>query len=404
MANLKQRSQYWRQFGLQQIDRELSKVDKRLQSSTLSLFDQLFWQGRQRELRVAAAIVRGLTPVIDTAPEFEPVAKSLEPAPLLVPSVTDIKLTTTEKIFTVFNKGDQFIDNHTGQPLEIDVLQVAQRQQLIQIICQQFQETLRSLQVDQVTPEQLLLNQSSILADIWADSTSRFFGRYYRLSMLDQTVEVVPTLLADRELITQQILSRIPLTSELFGYFLWQEGVYIDNRLQAYDTITANDYIQDLLANTVIQIANAIVQPFLNFFSDLEPVKQKFYHPDFLATRDITRFRNHLSWHYYLQDKYLQPIAIFESKHQLLVLRPTGIEHRSVYAPRRAELTQLAGIPWLVTIVLEIRDAIAPPWKVVTVFLGNVLVYILTEIVGRGLGLVGRGVLQGLGQAWQERR
>jgi hypothetical protein len=54
--------------------------------------------------------------------------------------------------------------------------------------------------------------------------------------------------------------------------------------------------------------------------------------------------------------------------------------------------------------LLEVRDAIAPPWQAVTTFFGNVLVYVLTEIIGRGLGLVGRGVLQGLGQAWQERR
>jgi hypothetical protein len=404
MANSRQRSQYWRRFGLQQIDKELSRVDERLQSSNLSLFDRLFWQGRQRELRVAAAIVRSLTPVIDSTNDSEPLAGSPESLPLLVPPVTSIRLTTTEKIFTVFSKGDRFIINRTGQPLEIDVLQVTKRQQLLQIVCQQFQETLQSLQADQVTPDQLLLSHSRVLADIWADSISRFFGRYYSLSVLDQTVEVVPMLLADRELITQQLLSHIPFTNELFGYFLWQTGVYVNNRLQAYDSVPANDYIQDLLANTIIQIANAIVQPFLNSFSDLEPVKQKFYHPDFLATRDITRFRNHLSWHYHLQNKYLQPIAIFESKHQLLVLRPTGIEHLLVYAPRRSELTQLRGIPWLVTILLEIRDAVAPPWQAVTTFLGNILVYILTEIIGRGLGLVGRGVIQGLGQVWQERR
>ncbi len=402
MANSRQRSQHWRRFGLQQIEKELHKVDERLQSSPLSLIDRLFWQGRRRELRVAASIVRGLSPA--TAPDPGILLASPEPVLLAAQPVTDITPTTTEKIFTLFSKGFRSIDNCTGQPLEIDVLQVAKRQQLLQIICQHFQETLQALHVDNVAPEQLLLSQSSILADIWADSTSHFFGRYYSLPVLEQTVEVVPTLLIDRELITQQLLSHIPLTSELFGYFLWQEGVYVDNRWQAYDTSPANDYIQDLLANTVIQIANAIIQPFLNRFSDLELVKQKFYHPDLLATRDITRFRNHLSWHYYLQKKYLQPIAIFESRHQLLVLRATGIEQRSVYAPRRPELSQLNGLPWLVTILLEIRDAIAPPWQAITIFLGNALVYFLTEIVGRGLGLVGRGVLQGLGQAWQERR
>jgi Protein of unknown function (DUF3685) len=402
MANLQQRSQYWRQFGLQQIDRELHYLDQRLQSSSLSSIDRLFWQGRRRELRLAAAIVRRLTPT----PTPPPSATAPSPAAISlgVQPPTDIIPTTTEKIFRAVSKDYRSLENLTGHPLEIDILQVPKRQQLLQIICQQFQQTLQALQADQVTPEQLLLHQDRVLADIWADSTTQFFGRYYTLAVFDQPVEVVPTLLADRELIIQQLLHRIPLTTELLAYLLWQEGVYVDNRLQAYDTVPANAYIQDLLANTIIQIANAVVQPFLNRFSDLEPVKQKFYHPDLLATRDITRFRNHLSWHYYLQAKYLQPIAIFESRYQLAVLRPTGIDQRQIYAPRRPELSQLQGLPWLVTILLEIRDAIAPPWQAVTTFLGNVLVYVLTEIIGRGLGLVGRGILQGLGQAWQERR
>jgi hypothetical protein len=403
MSNLRQRSQYWRQFGLQQIEQELEQLDRRLQSPDLSLIDRLFWQGRQRELSVAAWVVRGLV----APPSSDPgalVTTIVEPVALVTQPAAPVALTTTERIFTGLSKGYRFTDNLTEQPLEIDILQADQRQQLLQIICQQFQQTLQALQADQVTPEQLLLTHHSVLADIWADSISRFFGRYYVLTVLDQTVEVVPTLWAEREVVTQQLLRRIPLTIDLLGYFLWQEGIYIDNRWQEYDSVPANEYIQDLLANTIIQIANAVVQPFLNRFSDLEPVKQKFYHPDFLATRDIARFRNQLSWHYYLQAKYLQPIAIFESQHQLLVLRPTGIQHRSIYAPRRQELATLTGLPWLVTIFLEVRDAIAPPWQAITTFFGNLLVYVLTEIIGRGLGLVGRGVLQGLGQVWQERR
>ncbi len=409
MANLKQHSQYWRQFGLQQIDRELHHISQLLQSPTLSSIDRWFWQGRRRELRVAASLVRRFTPTpTSSKTSSESPAGAITPSPAAIPLVVapaaELTSTTTEKIFRAVGKDYRSLENLTGRPLEIDVLQIPKRQQLLQIICQQFQQTLQALQTDQVTPEQLLLHRERVLADIWADSTTQFFGRYYTLLVLNQPVEVVLTLLADRELITSQLSHRIPLTTELLTYLLWQEGVYIDNRWQAYDTLPANDYIQDLLANAIIQLANAVIQPFLNRFSDLEPAKQKFYHPDLLATRDITRFRNHLSWHYYLQEKYLQPIAIFESKHQLLVLRTTGIKQREIYAPRRSELAQLKGLPWLVTILLEIRDAIAPPWQAVTTFLGNVLVYVLTEIIGRGLGLVGRGILQGLGQAWQERR
>jgi hypothetical protein len=31
-----------------------------------------------------------------------------------------------------------------------------------------------------------------------------------------------------------------------------------------------------------------------------------------------------------------------------------------------------------------------------------VVVYVLTEIIGRGIGLIGRGVIKGIGNIWQE--
>jgi hypothetical protein len=36
--------------------------------------------------------------------------------------------------------------------------------------------------------------------------------------------------------------------------------------------------------------------------------------------------------------------------------------------------------------------------------LGTGLVYLLTEIIGRGIGLIGRGILKGIGNAFQDKR
>jgi Protein of unknown function (DUF3685) len=56
----------------------------------------------------------------------------------------------------------------------------------------------------------------------------------------------------------------------------------------------------------------------------------------------------------------------------------------------------------VVTLVLETRDAVAPRIGAVLSFMGNSFVYVLTELVGRGIGLVGKGVLKGLGNVWQD--
>ena len=54
------------------------------------------------------------------------------------------------------------------------------------------------------------------------------------------------------------------------------------------------------------------------------------------------------------------------------------------------------------TLALETRDAISPRLRSVTIFIGSGIVYLLTEIIGRGIGLIGRGVIKGVGNIWQE--
>ena len=68
-----------------------------------------------------------------------------------------------------------------------------------------------------------------------------------------------------------------------------------------------------------------------------------------------------------------------------------------VYASRKAELEQLTGVPWLATIVIEIRDAIAPLVRKFIALAGSGVVFVLTQVIGKGLGLIGKGIIQGVG-------
>ena len=120
-----------------------------------------------------------------------------------------------------------------------------------------------------------------------------------------------------------------------------------------------------------------------------------------MSSREIERFRNDLSWRYRWDRLINEPKAIFESRHRLYVLTPAGIDTTSIYAPRRTELDRLSGLPLMVTLTMETRDAISPRLRTVISLVGSSVVYVLTEVLGRGLGLVGRGIFQGMGSAWQ---
>ena len=75
-----------------------------------------------------------------------------------------------------------------------------------------------------------------------------------------------------------------------------------------------------------------------------------------------------------------------------------------IYAPRQQELAALSGLPLAVTLVLETRDAISPRLRAAIGLIGTGVIYVLTEVVGRGIGLVGQGIIKGIGNAWNDRR
>jgi hypothetical protein len=67
--------------------------------------------------------------------------------------------------------------------------------------------------------------------------------------------------------------------------------------------------------------------------------------------------------------------------------------------PRDAELRQLGWPQQLVTLLLEARDALGPQLRVLLRTVGDLLVVVLTSVIGRAIGLVGRGILQGMGRS-----
>jgi hypothetical protein len=67
-------------------------------------------------------------------------------------------------------------------------------------------------------------------------------------------------------------------------------------------------------------------------------------------------------------------------------------------------LAQLQGLARTVTLLLELRDALSPRLRSLVKFLGKGFVFALTQVIGRAIGLMIKGILQGIGNSWQETR
>jgi DNA-binding NarL/FixJ family response regulator len=302
------------------------------------------------------------------------------------------------------NKLQSSLLNISKTPLEIDILKDEKKRQLLYIALRQIEQSITDLRFSQIQPSQLELKIPDILKSIWQETIINFFGKYYVLNNIDSEVNVVDVLLKDEEIVQTEFLDKIPQFDNLLSHLLFETELVIDDSSAAIGTPEAMQRVEMILDNLIIQIANAVTQPLLNNIANIEEIKHNFYRYNLLATREIERFRNDLSWKYRLEKYIAEPQLIFESRHVLLTFADRGIKRITIYTPRNQELQQLEGVQLAVTLVLELQDAIAPRLKSAIAFIGSGFVYVLTNVIGRGIGLIGRGVVQGIGNAWQENR
>jgi DNA-binding NarL/FixJ family response regulator len=424
-----------RRSGIRQIDGTLADLLAQLNHPDLEDLDRLFLEGRCRELRVARWMVRRILATVELdavepeAPEpTEPLSesktdpsRSLRPrsesessralpngSPRLMPEPTGSAIISAGVEATLFEgvtlKLQSSLRNFSQGPLEIDILREDKKRELLYLVVRKWIDLLGTRLQSQVTPRQLQERRSPIFRDLWNSIADDYFGKYYAVQVETLEVEVVTVLQDDAATAQAEILDRIPYSYELLAHLLFQDPLLVDSVPQAAGTPEAMMRAEVLLDHFIIQAANSIIQPLLNRLGDVEVIKQSFYDRSLLSSRDLAQFRNNLSWRYRFDRTIGDPVHIFESRYRLFVLQGNGIKQTSIYAPRRDELDALQGFPFLVTLALEFRDAVAPRVRAVISFVGSGLIYVLTEVIGRGIGLVVRGVIKGIGNAWQETR
>ncbi|MBE8991880.1 DUF3685 domain-containing protein [Nostoc sp. LEGE 12450] len=393
--------------GIAYIDVTLAAVTAQLQVPGLAVLDRAVLAGQRRELLAARWLLNRLLVssqerqeedilVADEPPLTPSLSSAIQPRQTVSPllSVGTVQFNLFASCVTKL----QFpLRNVTDLPLEIDIFREDKKRELLYLILQKLTEQLDELRASQLDMNQLYEVKNILLRDLWEVAITDFFGKFSQIKIGNQNIGIVNFLLQNIEVVQRDILNKIPLVFELYSYLIFQTELRIDNTSYPVLGTEAKSQALMILENLLIQVANGVVQPLLNSLADVEIMKQNLYGRQFISTREIERFRNDLSWKYRLINYIEEPKAVFESRYDLFVIAPRGIAKTSVYAPRNQELAKLSNIPLIVTLLLEFSDAITPRLKSLLSFLGSGIVFILTQIIGRGLGLIGRGILQGIG-------
>ncbi len=395
------------QSGKQQIDLDITKITNQLKNNNLSLINKILLSGKKRELNVARWLVNQI------AQDQNTLISNQEPATPRLPNNNQNKSYFPDKLMLavvdngriaakVFNqviaKISLGIVNKTDFFLEIDILQPAKKQELLYLILDGLGKIVESISIETE------INSDYYLQELWQQCTFDFFFNNAPQKIFIDERKFRVLLEQEIDNIQKTILSQIYLVEDVVNYLGKEKPMYIDNVLYRNESPEAINRAIILVENILINLANGVMQVILNNFADWETFKYHLYDSSYRSTREIARFRNELSWRY-RQDIYWEhPRNIFESRYRFFILSNGIIETLYLYAPRTEELYQLQGLPWFTTIMLEVRDAIAPRLTSVFGLVGSGFVFVLTQVIGKGLGLIARGILQGVGSTLQDVR
>ena len=402
------------QSGQREIKADLAEINHQLSNSSLSILDRLFLSGRKRELLAADWLVNQLISS-DISADISNNNKQLSSSQALVPKdntnqscllsaydvITELaqEKSVTAQIFKrICVAIDSGAVNRTNITLEIDILQIPKRKEILYLVLGKLYRLIQSL--PQKEPSKLSIEQN--LHDIWQSASADFFFGHYGGTIAITKEQFIEIIEQEATIVQNNIFNQIYFASDLLTYFLNKEPLIVDCISYRYDSPEAKARAQTLTENLIILVANAILQVFLNNFYNLEIFKYNLYHLKYRSAREIARFRNDLSWRY-RQEKYWEnPNNIFASRYRLLILQQNGIQTFFIYTSRAEELNQLQGLSWLATMVIEIRDAISPRLRSIIASLGTGIVYLLTQVLGKGIGLIGKGIIQGIGSSVQD--
>jgi DNA-binding NarL/FixJ family response regulator len=400
--------QLWQKFlanisktGRLELEATLKSINEQLTNPNLSDWERVFLVGRKRELLTARWLSKRL--VAEEIELSENTSQAIEPSTsgqlALIPptEITPLPVFADSANKTIFERVATDIQlgliNRTNIALEIDILQPQIQKYLCHLILQRLSETIAEIPIS----NSLDHNYISYLKALWSWTLNTFFSQYYGQLTVEEEQNLNIFKESDFTAINQNIFDYIYGIPELLEYLLGKPSFTVDNLIYQADDPEVITRIEFLLHNLIINLANSVMQVILNNFADLETLKYILYKSQYKSDRELARFRNQLSWKYRQEFYLIQPQNIFESRHRLFVFSNGTIRTMFIYAPRRNELEQLKGIPWLTTIVIETRDAIAPLVRQFISLAGSAVVFVLTQVIGKGLGLIGKGIIQGIG-------
>ncbi len=401
--------QWLLQSGLVQIEAERRRCHQWLALAERGGLARLLLRGRLRELAVARRLLLWLWgPIAMAWPEALPEPDAAAASPLPVPppaSSTAITLRqrtaagvwqAIQARLVAASRGE--LANASGQLLALEGLSPEHRRDLLLALISQLDLLVLRLRQEQLRGEELQERWLQLQPDLRRLALRAMAGEYVQLPQQGSLLPVADTLTASADL--QASDPELPAPQPMLAALVLAQPLLVDGRLLAPDEPLALLQLEALIANWLIRSAELISAELLACCSTWPELRRYLLTADLLATRNLERLRNQLNAQQRWSSWFERPVQLYESQRQLYRLEGGTIVTLQLTEPRDGELRQLGWLQQLVTLALEARDALAPQVRAGFRRLGDLVVVVLTQVIGRAIGLVGRGIVQGMGRSF----
>ena len=388
--------------GLQQIDAETRVCRRLLDPPPEAWLAELLLLGRLRELAAARQLLLWLWGPLGLAWSGSTDGLAEPPPPAARGVTITLRQRSADGLWQALRERlnqsatAPALPDH-GQLLALDGLHPDRRRDLLLALLEQFEQLRQRLQHDGVGGETLLQRWQDLQPELRRQALRHMAGSYVQLPWQGDLRPVAAILMASSELTLLD--GDLPDPVPMLGTLIQARPLLVEGRLLAPDEPQALLYLELLLSNWLVRSAELISAEVLAACADWPELRRYLLRPELLATRNLERLRNQLNARQRWSSWFERPIQVYESRRPLYRLEHGAIQTVDLLEPRDQELRQLGWLQQAVTLALESRDALAPQLRSLVRGLGNLLVMLLTQVVGRAIGLIGRGILQGMGRS-----
>tara|TARA_B100001564_G_C20651947_1_gene677304 strand:- start:639 stop:2264 length:1626 start_codon:yes stop_codon:yes gene_type:complete len=387
--------------GLSQINKDLYTIDQMIAKKSINTFYLFILIGRRRELLTAKRLIIWLWGPLEVL--IESPIKSNNNKNLINKYNTDItiKNTSTNELWNVIYKRvkerlQDDLTNSTDELAALYSLNKSKRCNLLKTLLKEFSTIIIKLDSKNNREKGLEEILQSITPELRANTLRNFIDSYDRLKKNGVDVFISDFLVHNADL---GILDdELPSIALIIDPILNNKPILLDGDYLSIEDPRSIIQLETFILNWIFRTAEIVSEEIISSCSEWPELRKYFLNKELVSTRELERKRNHINTNNQLQNLFKKPVRLYESKRLYYTVKNNKIEKIITLEPRDDELKKLDWAQRQIAFIIELRDALAPQVQAIIQYLGDLIVLILTKVVGRSIGLIGRGIAQGMGR------